>query len=290
MSRPSAQPLGNPGGSGALRPPVQGSWAQPGRCARLCPMRSIHGAIGGSLVARRDRSSSGWQALSVSPLLPHSSAGCGPVPPSSHSRDASGLEAQPEGPRSRRSSRTSSTAPGPRCARQEHFARVVPRPTSSPCRTSCEHKALAVIGGLPAGEVASRRPCHRHDPDGRLSDREARLREPARHPRHRPRLRARRTRREEAGDARRLRPLGGRQGYPGYQEIAARLVRPWVRRPLLGSRRPGRAQPVLGRGARPQPLQSRLRRARGPRQLRDDRRHEPRALHAVGRGPASTTC
>ena len=132
-------------------------------------------------------------------------------------------------------------------------------------------------------ENAARRARHGIDSDGRLSDRQARLREPARHPRHRSRLRARGPGGKEAGGAAGLRPLAGRQGPPRLPGDG-RPPRPArVRRPLLGPRGPGRAQPVLGPGARAQPLQPRLRRARGPRQLRDDRRDEPGALHGVGR-------
>ena len=77
-------------------------------------------------------------------------------------------------------------------------------------------------------------------------------------------------------------PVG--KAHPGYQEIAARLARRGYVA-VLGPDRPGRAQPVLGRGARPQPLQPRVRRARRAGQFRDARRDQPGAVHGVGRHP-----
>ncbi len=134
-------------------------------------------------------------------------------------------------------------------------------------------------------EDAARRARHRLDPHGGLPDRQARVREPAGDPRDRARVRAGRPGGKAAGRAARLWPLAGRKGsprLPGDRRApgAARL-----RRPVLGSCRPGRAQPVLGRGARPQPLQPGVRRARRTRQSRDDRRYQPGAVHGVGRHP-----
>ena len=168
-------------------------------------------------------------------------------------------------------------------ARQERFARVKTEADLRDLQDELRQKVLARHRRAAGREDAAQRPRHRHDPDGRLPDREARLREPARAPRDRARLRARRPGREEAGGARGLRPLAGRQGLPRLPGDRRPPRAPRLRRPLLGPGRPGRAQPVLGQGARAQPLQPRLRRARGPRQLRDDRRDEPRALHGVGR-------
>ena len=214
-----------------------------------------------------------------------------PPPRSPRPRCSRSSSPSPRAPASRPSSRPSSSEPGPSTRRG--------RSASPGSKTEADllalqdelrRKALDVIGGPARREDAPQPPRHGHDPDGRLPDREGRLREPARHPRHRPRLRARRPAGTEARRARGLRPLAARQGLPGLpgDRRAPRAAR--LRRPLLGSRGPGRAQPVLGQGPRPQPLQPRLRRARRARQLRDDRRHEPRALHGLGRhARASTT-
>ena len=120
-------------------------------------------------------------------------------------------------------------------------------------------------------------------PHGRLPRRQARVREPPGRLRERAPLRARRTRREEAGGAARLWPRGDRQGPPALPADRRPPGAPGLRRPVLGPGRAGRAQPVLGPRAGKEPLQPRLRRARGARQPRDARRHQPRALHGLGR-------
>ena len=194
------------------------------------------------------------------------------------------LELQPEGPRiTPFLTHQIDRAWAFDAARQVRFARVATEADLRALQDELRRKALDADRRAAGSEDAAPRARHRDDPDGRLPYRQARLREPARHPRHRPRLRARRPHREKAGGARGLRTLGDRQGVPflSGDRRPPRAAR--VRRPLLGSRGPGRAQPVLGPGAWAQPLQPRLRRARGPRQLRDDRRHEPGALHGVGR-------
>ena len=119
---------------------------------------------------------------------------------------------------------------------------------------------LGAAGGTCARRAGhDRRAAHRarapqradrgHDSPRRLPDREARLREPARRgtsPRSSTCPSAGGTSRAPGAPG--LRPLAGRQGssrLPGDRRPAgaARL-----RRPLLGPRGPGRAQPVLGRG------------------------------------------
>ena len=72
-------------------------------------------------------------------------------------------------------------------------------------------------------------------------------------------------------------------GKAHYQALCQRLARARLRRHLLGPGGPGRAQPVLGRVRRPQPLQPDLRRTRRARQPRLPRRHQPRAMGSVGR-------
>ena len=144
-------------------------------------------------------------------------------------------------------------------------------------------KALALIGGLPCREDPAARGRDRHGGDGRLPHREAGVREPAGAARDGRRLRARRPGGREAGGASPVRPLARRQGAPGLPGDRRPPGAARLRGALVGPRRPGRAQPVLGRVARAQPLQPGVRRARGARQPRDARRDEPRALRGVGR-------
>ena len=142
-------------------------------------------------------------------------------------------------------------------------------------------KVLAMIGGLPATRTPLNVRIDRPRAERRLPRREDPLREPARRVRDGARLRARGRGRPASGGARGLRPFQQRQdALPGALP-APRAAR--LRRDLLGSDRPGRAQPVLGRVGRPKPLQPDLRRARRARQPRLSRRRQPRSVGSVGR-------
>ena len=85
------------------------------------------------------------------------------------------------------------------------------------------------------------------------------------------------------GRARGLRSLSAGQGLPRLPGDRRAPGEARLRGPVLGPGGPGRAQPVLGRGAGPKPIQPGLRRARRPGQPRHPRGHQPRALHGVGR-------
>ena len=133
-------------------------------------------------------------------------------------------------------------------------------------------------------EDAAQRAGRRARPDGRLPHREAGLREPARHPRD-----ARSSTCPTAPPGRKPAvlvacghsPTG--QGVPAYQEIAGASRGAGTSSSAGTPSGQGERSQFWDARARPQPLQPRLRRARGARQPRDARRHEPRALHGLGR-------
>ena len=135
-------------------------------------------------------------------------------------------------------------------ARQERFARVKTEADLRALQDELRQKVLARDRRAAGREDAAQRPRHRHDPDGRLPDREARLREPARPPRDRARLRARRPGREEAGGAR----------SPAATRRSARPT-PATRRSPSASRGAGTSSSAGTRSARASAASSGTRRA-----------------------------
>ena len=110
--------------------------------------------------------------------------------------------------------------------RQERFAQVKTEADLLVLQDELRRKALAVIGGLPQEKTPLNARVMGSVADGRLPHRQARVREPAGHPRERARLRARGRCRSEARGAARLRPLAELgKAHPRYQEIAVRLAR-----------------------------------------------------------------
>ena len=168
-------------------------------------------------------------------------------------------------------------------ARQERFARVETEADLVALQDELRRKALAVIGGLP-GEKSplNARVTGTIPMDGYRIEKLVFESLPGIHVTALVYV--------PEGPAGRSRPCSLACGhspvgkaYPGYQEIAVRLARRGYVVLCWDPVGQGERSQFWDTGARAQPLQPRLRRARGPRQLRDDRRHEPRALHGVGR-------
>ena len=203
-----------------------------------------------------------------------------------HAGDADRPRSRPSSParESRPCCGTSSTVRGRRTRPVAPASRpFAPRPISSAFKESCARRSSRIIGGLPTertplnarvtGTLA--RDGYRIEklifeslpglhvtaslylPDGPLGRKPAVL--------------------VACGHA----PTG--KAYPAYQEIAGRLATRGYVVLVLGPGRAGRAQPVLGPGERAEPLQPRLRGARGPRQPGHPRGREPRPLDGLGR-------
>ena len=173
-------------------------------------------------------------------------------------------------------------------ARQEQSAALGSRPSRSKAdletlQTTLRRTFLRLLDGLPPRDGASTGPKDGDDRSRRPRRREARIRELSRLLRAGLALQAQESHRAIAGRPQSLRPFDDRQGRrpvsdPAHQPGQARLCRPDLR-----PRRPGRAEPVLGRGERPVALQPELRRARGSGQPALSPGNQPGSVSDLGR-------